>query len=198
MIACGLFEWTRICAGFLTFILYVFIKRAELGSYNRFKPAIFLFLPKKPGPGFPTSCVHYARYLTITSAISVYHHWICEFEPHSWRGVLNTTLCDKACQWLTTGRWFSRVLRFPPLIKPPRYNWNIVESGVKHHKPKPYHIIIVFFCLFSFFLFKECGIPTFLHSRPNICCHKNSARSFQRLFKVISYISILMVGKTHP
>jgi hypothetical protein len=20
---------------------------------------------------------------------------------------------------------------------PPRYNWNIVESGVKHHKPKP-------------------------------------------------------------
>jgi hypothetical protein len=93
---------------------------------------------------------------------------------------------------------FLRVLRFPPLIKPPRYNWNIVESGVKHHKPKPYHIIIVFFCLFSFFLFKECGIPTFLHSRPNICCHKNSASSFQRLFKVISYISILMVGKTHP
>jgi hypothetical protein len=33
---------------------------------------------------------------------------------------------------------FLRVLRFPPLIKPPRYNWNIVESGVKHHKPKPY------------------------------------------------------------
>jgi len=29
-------------------------------------------------------------------------------------------------QWLATGRWF-----------PPPYNWNIVESGVKHHKPKP-------------------------------------------------------------
>jgi len=28
-------------------------------------------------------------------------------------------------------------LRFPPPIKPPRYNWNSVESGVKHHKPKP-------------------------------------------------------------
>ena len=26
---------------------------------------------------------------------------------------------------------FLRVLRFP------RYSWNIVESGVKHHKPKP-------------------------------------------------------------
>ena len=23
------------------------------------------------------------------------------------RGVLNTTLCDKVCQWLATGRWFS-------------------------------------------------------------------------------------------
>jgi hypothetical protein len=25
----------------------------------------------------------------------------------SWRGVLDTTLCDKVCQWLATGRWFS-------------------------------------------------------------------------------------------
>jgi hypothetical protein len=25
------------------------------------------------------------------------------------RGVLNTTLCDKVCQWLATGRWFSPV-----------------------------------------------------------------------------------------
>jgi len=30
-------------------------------------------------------------------------------------GVLEPTLCDKACHW------------------PSRYNWNIVESGVKHH-----------------------------------------------------------------
>jgi hypothetical protein len=32
-----------------------------------------------------------------------------------WRGVLDTTLCDKVCQWLATRRWFSRVLRFPPV-----------------------------------------------------------------------------------
>ena len=33
---------------------------------------------------------------------------------------------------------FLCVLRFPPPIKyPPRYNWNIVESVVKHHNPKP-------------------------------------------------------------
>jgi hypothetical protein len=29
------------------------------------------------------------------------------FESLSWRGVLDTTLCDKFCQWLVTGRWFS-------------------------------------------------------------------------------------------
>ena len=31
---------------------------------------------------------------------------------------------------------FLWVLWFSPSIKLPRYNWNIVESGVKHHKPK--------------------------------------------------------------
>ena len=30
------------------------------------------------------------------------------FEPRSWRGVLDTTLCNKICQWLATGRWFSQ------------------------------------------------------------------------------------------
>jgi hypothetical protein len=29
---------------------------------------------------------------TTTCAIVVYHHLRCEFEPHSWRGVLDTTL----------------------------------------------------------------------------------------------------------
>ena len=37
--------------------------------------------------GFPTTC-----------AISIYHHGSCEFEPRSWRGLLDTTLCDKGRQ----------------------------------------------------------------------------------------------------
>ena len=41
--------------------------------------------------------------------ISAYHYWSCEFEPRSWLSVLDTTLCDKVCQWLVTGRWFSTV-----------------------------------------------------------------------------------------
>jgi hypothetical protein len=44
---------------------------------------------------------------TTTYAISAYHHCSSEFEFSLMRGVLNTTLCDKGCQWLVTGRWFS-------------------------------------------------------------------------------------------
>jgi len=44
---------------------------------------------------------------TATSAISAYHHRSCEFEPRSWRSVLDTTQCDKVCQSLAAGRWFS-------------------------------------------------------------------------------------------
>ena len=36
------------------------------------------------------------------------------------------TVCDK--------HWCRLLFLFPP---PPRYNWNIVESGVKHHNPNP-------------------------------------------------------------
>ena len=57
-------------------------------------------------------------------------------KPVGLQGALETTFCDKVCQWLTTGQWFSQ--GFPPPIKlTPRYNWNIVESGIKHNKPKP-------------------------------------------------------------
>jgi hypothetical protein len=34
-----------------------------------------------------------SAWFTTTCAISAYHHWCCEFEPRSWRGLLNT-LCD--------------------------------------------------------------------------------------------------------
>ena len=35
---------------------------------------------------------------TTTFAINVYHHQSCEFEPRLWRGVADSTLCDKICQ----------------------------------------------------------------------------------------------------
>jgi hypothetical protein len=43
---------------------------------------------------------------TITYAISTYHHYSCEFKSHILQGALDTT-CDKVCQLLATGWWFS-------------------------------------------------------------------------------------------
>jgi hypothetical protein len=34
---------------------------------------------------------------------------VVDFEPHSWWGVLDITLCDKVSQWLATGRLFTPV-----------------------------------------------------------------------------------------
>jgi hypothetical protein len=44
--------------------------------------------------------------IITTNAISAYHYSSCEFETCSWRDVLDTTLCDKVCQWLA-GQWFT-------------------------------------------------------------------------------------------
>jgi hypothetical protein len=35
---------------------------------------------------------------TISQLYAAYHHYSCVFEPRSWRGVLDTTLCDKVCK----------------------------------------------------------------------------------------------------
>jgi hypothetical protein len=48
-------------------------------------------VPDRMVVGFATTCT-----------ISAYHHQSCKFEPYSWRGVTDTTLCDKACQWLAS------------------------------------------------------------------------------------------------
>jgi hypothetical protein len=42
---------------------------------------------------------------TTTYAISAYHQYSCEFESCSWRGVLDTTLCDKVWLWIAVCRW---------------------------------------------------------------------------------------------
>ena len=44
---------------------------------------------------------------TTVFVISAYQHYSCEFKLRSWKSVLDTTLCDKVCQWLVTGLWFS-------------------------------------------------------------------------------------------
>ena len=95
----------------------------------------YLFQMEKSVPITTNDCMVVG--FTITYVISAYHHW-CELELCIWHGLLDTTLCDKVCQWLATGRWFSPGTLFPPPIKlTERYNWNIVESGVKHQNANP-------------------------------------------------------------
>ena len=54
---------------------------------------------------------------TTICTISAYHHYSCEFKPRSWRGVLDTKLCEKFVSELQQVGGFLRVLRFPPPIK---------------------------------------------------------------------------------
>ena len=51
--------------------------------------------------------------------------------------VMCRTFCNIVRQWFATGRLFSQGTAVYSTDKNwwPRYNWNIVESGVKHHKP---------------------------------------------------------------
>ena len=72
---------------------------------------------------------------TTTYAISAYHHWCFEFESQSGRGAC-TTLCDKVCQWLATGRWFFPGPPVSSTNKTDRHDLsgNTVESDVKHHQ----------------------------------------------------------------
>ena len=68
---------------------------------------------------------------TTTCAISAYHHWCYEFESRSGRGVQHYVI-----QFVSDLRQVGGFHRFPPPMKnwPPRYYWNIVKSGVKHHQ----------------------------------------------------------------
>jgi hypothetical protein len=57
-----------------------------------------------------------------TYEINAYHYYRCEYEPRSGRGVLDTTLCDKGCQWLVAGRWFSPVTPVSSTNEKDRHN----------------------------------------------------------------------------
>jgi len=58
---------------------------------------------------------HYQLTFRGVVGVSAYHHYSCEFEPRSWRGVLHTALCDNFCHRFATGRSvvFSGYSTFP-------------------------------------------------------------------------------------
>jgi hypothetical protein len=62
-----------------------------------------------------------------------------KFDTKNRRGVLDTALYDKVCQWHAAGRWFSPDTPVSSTNKTDCHDisWNIVESGIKHQNPNP-------------------------------------------------------------
>jgi hypothetical protein len=60
------------------------------------------------------------------------------------RGVLDTTLCDKVCQSLAAGRWFSPGTPVSSTNKTDLHDVTeiLYDSGVKHHNPRKAVIVI--------------------------------------------------------
>ena len=99
---------------------YTHTNRGLLGSYNPFYPRHICV----PVPSQDLDFQHHMSWsfclqrevmfcfvdigwiLLFKLSFHNYHKYQI-YEPRSWRGVLDTTLCDKVCQWLATCRWFS-------------------------------------------------------------------------------------------
>jgi hypothetical protein len=64
----------------------------------------------------------------------------------SWRGVMNTTLCDKVCQWLAAGRWLSPCTPVSSTIKTDRHDISeiLLKVAFWTHLTKTYLLLIVF------------------------------------------------------
>jgi hypothetical protein len=117
---------------------------------------------------------------TTTCVIIAYHHWSCEFEPSSWRGVLDKHYVIKFVSDLRQIGGFLRVIWFPPPIKliwPPHYNWNFVESGAKHYKPTTNQSII-YFKLYIFYFIMYFKINTGFNTKTenSILVHKTTLK----------------------
>ena len=86
------------------------------------------------GPSWSWSYGSWIYTYLCNQCLSPLKLWV---RAHSGWDVLDTTLCDKVYQWLATGRLFSSGTPVSSTNKtwnPLQYNWNIIESGVKHNK----------------------------------------------------------------
>jgi len=66
------------------------------------------------------------------------------------RSVLDTTLCDKVCQWLTIGRWFSQGTAVSSSIKTDRHEITeiLLKAALNTIKPRKKIVfcILIFTC----------------------------------------------------
>ena len=104
---------------------------------------------------------------TITFHFNSLDHWCCELEYRSGWGVQHYVI--KFVSDLRQAGGFLRILRFLPPIEnwPPRYYWNIVDSGVKHHQAKPDLRLRIHFCRNSMSVLTsniDCSLQEFVEN----------------------------------
>ena len=109
----------------------------------------------------------------------LYHHLSCEFEPRSWRGVLDTTLCDKVSRWLATGQWFSPGTPVSSTNKTDRHDiteilLNVALNTINHklliekNTCQSYNVCIWFYWP-NWPLDKTCPFPTLINDSSIVC-----------------------------
>ena len=88
---------------------------------------------------------------TTTYAISAYHHWCCEFESWSGRGVQHYVI--KFVSNLRQVDAFLRVLQFPPPIITDRHNITeiLLKVALNTIKPNQIYIFDLFYHTLNFF-----------------------------------------------
>ena len=103
------------------------LKRALLGKYSYLKPLLSIQYSCLSLQHKRMIVKYYHIFYKILLNISISTH-LCV-----WRGVLDTTLCDKVCHWLATGQWFSPGTPVSSTNKTESHD----ISSVKYHKPSP-------------------------------------------------------------
>ena len=143
-------------------------------------------LTRIKGPSWSQLHGTYVVGFTTTYAISAYqyHHWSCEFEPHSWRGILNTTLCNKVCQLLATGRWFSQCTDHHDITE---ILWKVALITINQTKQEQYCIYHI--CEYLVYNSERVNVKIVKNKRERLLSligimHKNFTRFAQSKLKL--------------
>ena len=95
------------------------IKKSYISLYISIVLLDMTFYEGKTGKVVVVTRDRLAVWFILTFTFIAYYHLSRTFESRWWQGVIDTTLCDRVCQWLATGRWFS--------LGPPVSSTNIAD-----------------------------------------------------------------------
>ena len=121
--------------------------------------------------------IHYFCHLILFSSTSI-SKWVKIRSTNTLLYITSTFFCTsyfcliptiqhyviKFVSYLLQVSGFLRVLWFPPPIKRlPWYNWNIVESGVKHHNQNRTYVFLMPSITFTMLVYWNLSLIFFFH-----------------------------------